>query len=740
VSHLSATEKRLGLRVGTWFAAGVVLVLAWGLSLPAWLRAEEARPPANSAGNGAAKDLAKQYIDLYADRERLAAGNEFLKEEIERLSKLGDAGAAGRVLLDPMSRTDPESRSALGQLLQQGSEPVVEDLNDASAELAQRVEEMKASWLSVRGSLNRERFLLFEVQGSGRVAGQFASLLSFDKRWFWLFGLVAVATLAGIVFHDRRREVRRMLNGGRARAMGLSKLLTAAAVVLAMLTLVTFLMGNSIYEALLTVGSGEQGSPRGAIEAQNAAISREIESLQKERQALLVRHEQALDARRRELTDALPARNRLPLRWKQYRQKLLEASESLALLERVPAAIEADQKELARLGAELSAQADATARYLRLRYWIRGGLGLVLLALAACTGYFFRRGVEIRRDITANTCPLCLGLDCLEPVEQPGAEGDDPPRAEAVECTNVISEDPHEECGYTFMDVYRPMPKICFPTLGVPQAGKTHWLAMLYWELNRGNYPRSVLFEKIKSRSSEDFDLVVEEILRSRIGTAATQRDRIPHPLVFNFRDRDLWGRSDVLVNIFDYSGEVTLDMGVEDYRRRRALDGDGYFFFLDPTYPSEPQAQALAAFREDLRVVKGLRAGRRLRTPVALCVSKIDLLASQSYALPDGGDAIARFYDDLEKIDPSGEAMTLEVMEARSRLIAQLRDTIWPGWQIERQIDDLFGGRYLFFPLTPVGLDGSGESDLSLRTISPFGLLEPLLWLLEMNGYPVMK
>ena len=33
---------------------------------------------------------------------------------------------------------------------------------------------------------------------------------------------------------------------------------------------------------------------------------------------------------------------------------------------------------------------------------------------------------------------------------------------------------------------------------------------------------------------------------------------------------------------------------------------------------------------------------------PVALVVPKIDVLAGQSYALPDGGDAIARFYDEL--------------------------------------------------------------------------------------------
>lgn len=44
-----------------------------------------------------------------------------------------------------------------------------------------------------------------------------------------------------------------------------------------------------------------------------------------------------------------------------------------------------------------------------------------------------------------------------------------------------------------------------------------------------------------------------------------------------------------------------------------------------------------------------------------------------------------------------------------------------------------------MFFPLTPVGLEGCGQTDLNLRTIAPFGLLEPLLWLLERSGYPVL-
>jgi hypothetical protein len=40
---------------------------------------------------------------------------------------------------------------------------------------------------------------------------------------------------------------------------------------------------------------------------------------------------------------------------------------------------------------------------------------------------------------------------------------------------------------------------------------------------------------------------------------------------------------------------------------------------------------------------------------------------------------------------------------------------------------------------LTPVGLEGARETDLSNRVISPVGILDPLLWLLHMNGYPVV-
>jgi hypothetical protein len=129
------------------------------------------------------------------------------------------------------------------------------------------------------------------------------------------------------------------------------------------------------------------------------------------------------------------------------------------------------------------------------------------------------------------------------------------------------------------------------------------------------------------------------------------------------------------------------------------------------------------------------LKIGQQLRLPVALCVSKLDLMVNQLYADMDGDGVISKFYKDLAEI---GWELNLESIEARHQELAKLHQTVWPGWSIERQIGDLFGGRHKFFPLTPVGLNGLGVEDLTQRVIAPVGLLEPLLWLLHMNGFRV--
>ncbi len=514
----------------------------------------------------------------------------------------------------------------------------------------------------------------------------------------------------------------------------------AVAGTLALLILGAAALGLSdrLGDARASAGPGEAGTESGAAGADDGPLAAETRKAIERARTLEAERGELQKASQQRLAEAVQGIGDLPARAEGFRDRVLEIGERLAILEGLPKALQADLADLAQVREELAAAAHQSVQHLAWRRTIRSGIGLATFGLVAAGGWLLGRGIRRRRAASGNTCPLCLG------AIRPGAasrNGRVRSGSQVVRCENVLDPAKGIRCNYAIRDAYRRMAKVCFPTLGVPRAGKTHWLAMLYWQLNRGNFPRSVRFEKVRpveAASGEDFDRIVEQILVSRLGTTGTQGARIPHPLVFNFRDHDRWGPSSLLVNIFDYSGEVTSTLSLEDYRRRRAMDADGYFFVLDPTLPAEPQAKALAEFREDVRLVKGVT--RRLHLPLALCVSKIDLLAGQSYALPDGRDAVAQFYDDLAKIDPTGEAMTLDVIEARSALVSRLRDTVWPGWQIERTVQDLFGGRFLYFPLTPVGLDGAGEKDLNLRTIAPFGLLEPLVWLLHMNGYPVLR
>ena len=723
------TPDRTFSRPFTLARAGVGGVMAIGVLLGT-ARSSSADPApmgVSLTGSSEAAGLARDWVEKTTARLTADAQRDFLRRRDEQLQD-----GAGQGVVPELEAIEPESRRALIRLLAQNNQPVLAALERSADEAAGRRQKLVAELLKVRTQLYDNQLELYEAQRGQRIAGQMASLLSVDNRWFWLFGLVAVASLAAVNLHERRHELRRWLNGGRARALGLSKYLTGLMALLALITFVSFLFGDRLYHLLLR-GMNDERSPHEEMIADNQELTKQVAQARRDQATAEDEHRQALDHWRKLHADD-EALGRLFEQAQTEETTLGKLHRELAVESGVARQLEADSKRLQEVQKDRVRNTELRESYGRQQRWIRGGLGLGLLGLATSGGVLFRRGMRRRQRRTRDTCPLCLGNGTFEPLAPEAATAH--PGLEMVRCKNVISEQPYEECEFTFSAMYRENVKLCFPTLGIPQAGKTHWLAMVYRELNRGNSPGVVQFERIRSTSSEEFDLVVDEILNKKLGPMATQVGRIPHPLIFNFLDHDSFGPSNVLVNIFDYSGEVTRSQTIEDRQRQRALDGDGFLFFLDPTEPSETQSQALAGFREDLRRIKGIRAGKQVHVPIALCISKLDLMVNQPYADPHGGGVVEKFYRDLGEI---GWATDVRSIVARSQLMAWLRDTVWPGWQIERQIDDLFGGRFLFFPLTPVGLDGLGERDLSRRTIAPVGLIDPLLWLLHMNGYPVL-
>jgi hypothetical protein len=682
--------------------------------------------PALASGSRTdADDLAAKYVTAVVGQVRAQAAAEALHRERKRL----DSGGEG--LTAALETISGDEQRALAEMVETESGAFVAALEQRLEAVATQNTQLVNDWRQVRADLYHEQTVLDDVTSKERLARQIASLLSVDNRWFWLFGLIAVGSLAAVAFHERRHEIRRWLYGGRARALGLSKFLAGLLVVLTLVTLTTFALGDRVYHWLVQAALGGEASQRQQFVAQIEAAKRQVANADQEKRSAETEY-QAAASKWRKRQAAGRSVVGLGEQAEQVQQVVVRLAEESAVEATVAQSVQDDLGELNKVRTQIEQLAAERNAYLRQKQWIRGGLGLSLLGMAATGGVLFKRQVRRRQRKTRETCPLCLGQGTFEPNGDSAHAG-----LEMVRCKNVISEHPYEECDFAFSAMYRENVKLCFPTLGIPQAGKTHWLAMVYRELNRGNYPNVIQFERIRSGSSDDFDVVVDEILNKKLGPMATQVGRIPHPLIFNFLDRDRFGASNVLVNIFDYSGEVIRSQTIEDRQRQRALDGDGFFFFLDPTEPSETQSQALAGFREDLRRIKGLHAGKQVHVPIALCVSKIDLMVNQPYTDPHGGGAIEKFYRDLGEL---GWELNVDTIEARSKLMGQLRDTVWPGWQIERQIDDLFGGRFLFFPLPPVGLDGLGDRDLTRRTIAPVGLIEPLLWLLHMNGYPVLN
>jgi hypothetical protein len=704
-----------------WGTSGLVaLLLAAGCSRPT--SDAPLIDPAAEAVVDAAMARFEASAQMAATESVVAAGLRDADQE-----KLGP--------LQLLAVLDPDDQRTLAGVLrrrlQDATRPIAAD-NDRLRGIR---DPLVSEWRTCSDERLAQAKLADATERDARKAQQTALVLGTENRWFWLSGLIAVASLFAVFALDRRHEIRRYLNGGSARDLGLGRLLIVAFALMATVTAALFFASDGLLVDLL--GGGSAGTQLTRIEQQRAddatEAARKAADIQAKRTALATK-KSVIET---QIAPLVPADVAGPLLddWWAYWQA---ATDNRGLRDEIAAIAERfskDKQDVDPEGADsltagINANQKTAASWRRGANLIAGFIGVGLLGLVAAGFAWYLRGVSRRTRDLAQTCPLCLSKGKLTADDR---------QAGTIRCHHVISESPFEECNFDFPEMFRDVPKLSFPTLGVPSSGKTHWLAMVYRQLNQGaDIPNDVEFAKIRSQSSEEFDRICEDLLRSKVGPAATQQNSLPHPLVFNFVDQDRLGRSNLLVSIFDYSGEVLRGMTLEDHQRRRAFTADGYFFFLDPTKESDEQIAPLTNFRQDVRTVKKLRAGQQLHCPVALCVPKIDLMTSQRYADPAGGDAVDLFYREIGEI---GWEMDQHSIRARSGLMRNLRDTIWPGWEIEKTIDDIFGGRFMFFPFTPVGLDGMGQDWTDgNRPISPVGILHPLMWLLHMNGYPVLQ
>ncbi len=170
-----------------------------------------------------------------------------------------------------------------------------------------------------------------------------------------------------------------------------------------------------MYHWLLKAGSINEVDTREQLAELNRKAAAERAELERRQADVDDEYERVIAEWQRRQTEREP-KSALWDQWRQSRQTLETLAANLAVEAGAAQQMETDLKALETLESDVAANAQQRDAYRRRKQWIRGGLGLSLLGLAAGGGALFRRGVKRRLEKTRNTCPLCLGEGTFEPV------------------------------------------------------------------------------------------------------------------------------------------------------------------------------------------------------------------------------------------------------------------------------------------------------------------------------------
>lgn len=333
---------------------------------------------------------------------------------------------------------------------------------------------------------------------------------------------------------------------------------------------------------------------------------------------------------------------------------------------------------------------------------------------------------------TEQTCPKCLRHGTLEPLESTGDSQKGKVTRPVMRC---------KECNYLVDNLHRRAPRLRIPTAGYTESGKTVWLAMVHREVRKGGADMGKLsLDRASSAGGEDayYKTVLKALIESRNKPDSTAYDRIRDPLLFNFSDGERFSRSSGMLNLFDLGGEMTSQaMGGTVDQDRALRNTEGFLYFVDPTETDadtlNKQQDQLAHFCEEVRKKRGVAYHKPLPVPIAICITKLDVFQNEKE------DNSAR-YNFIEKLGPATiqENVSLKEMRRRHQLFSEYQDYFFPGWELDKLLTKLVGGRFLFFPMSAVGFGNTGD-DFTTFNFRPFGIVEPLLWLTHMNGYKVL-
>jgi hypothetical protein len=387
---------------------------------------------------------------------------------------------------------------------------------------------------------------------------------------------------------------------------------------------------------------------------------------------------------------------------------------------------------------------------------VRIGFAVTLFGITIVPFWSARRTRRAAIRLAGRTCPRCFRKDTLK-VEKTGGASESKPRYRGAGAKAKEEPEPEEDedtearcskCGLRMRRSYLKIPRLCFPTVGVRSSGKTHMLVTAYNRIRKRTAPTAAVIQPAPSGSDIDkrFDRLIDEIFHRR-GEAGATDLVLPDPILVHLKDRDRAGANAALVNLFDYSGElINPDVDVNQLKAT-AVRMDGFMLFLDPTQlygdganvSLDEQLGMLDQFLAHMRKERKVPVGGSIPVPVAVCITKFDLLLNEN---PIGGQSIPFIRHLLKELNPPPREVTLETIRARSDMVEEMLPLMFTGADVRGIVEGYFGKQVMFFPMSSVGLfeHELGIRDLSRRTIAPFGVAEPLVWLLHMYGYEVFS
>jgi hypothetical protein len=351
------------------------------------------------------------------------------------------------------------------------------------------------------------------------------------------------------------------------------------------------------------------------------------------------------------------------------------------------------------------------------------------LAVAWIPLRFVRKRRRRRRQLAARECPRCAAYGTLSPVD----------RGLVDRHGRSILQQFCAVCQYEFEASYARYERLSIPTVGVPSSGKTRWKLTFYDQINKHQLPRGTTLRVVPSPNNALIDQEVEAAIMYGQRPSPTQPGELSAPLVFYHQDRGrLLGASELLLDLFDFSGEMLFQQAAyQDHVRRRAHSCKSFLVFLDPTNPNyTAQIGEIRRFLGELRRFRAIPNQRKIDVPVAVCITKIDLLVN--YGM---GEYAARTFV-AELRGTADDPMSLKTIRDRSVRCERVLGQMFPNANLSFLLREELGNRVMFFPLSPISIEDQdlGNDDLTQRTLIPFGVLEPIFWLMHMNGFCVLE